>query len=798
MSESTTPTVKSLEERGYYFLLSGEFKKAQEYFNRALDADITRSESHMGLLLCEYQCKDISELVIDYSLCFEDSINFRGALRYADEKKTRLYNNYLQISSVACAGKVLEAFAVRDFLVMEKRIAAYGRFSCADRRIRHIQDFLTAYADDQYITGQMLTLCLYLYEVYSSLGFKIEAEAQVLNDAIMYAVRNSLTECYTFYAGIYLDLILGAKDNEDMSDAVCKFSDPKSTDTRGYDFACSTSEGLDGRGDSPCERFIFLARSLFEKHKKLNAKKVEDILLCYGNAEKCAKDEQEKEKATESKRDFAIKAAAYEKIRDNADGEKIISALIQANPDEAELYFDFILYRTKKLTVMPAEFAESDSCKDYLSRPFKKFDKAQLDLVFDELNFYKNEIEAVYEDCYGGLSDYAEKAVSLDKSGKKEEYASKWKAYEQSFTAAYGSNHAAVCAKLEEVTAKKHDDKSKGESHTAKKSSMQIIFTVILSLLSAFAPLAVAAVTFLKPKMLLDYPSVALFGGAFGIGALIGIIGRIITGSVSKKPAGVFERKKLHSALLKAAPHLHSVFVLAALGLLVYSFIAFPSALGTVKIKNAKQLDYLLNCPTANFVLTEDITLKKNQKITLQFFGGRLDGKGHTVSGMKQDGYFIATNTGTVKNIEFKDYSGKGLCKDNSGEIYDLTFESAEFTSSVVEKNTKTVKDMEFNNCRFAFARETKLNQAFVYSGTGQEQQKTFKTRGCQLSNVPMYVNVQEGLNIRQEPWIYSYSYGVMPYNTRVILKKIGDGWNYVSWNDTEGWCASEYLSYEQ
>lgn len=95
-------TVESLLRRAYLFLEDAEWQTADAYFEKILDVEPENAQAYLGKLLAELQISSISEL----QTCdkeFEESSNWKKALRFADEKlsehianiaKYRMVNGY--------------------------------------------------------------------------------------------------------------------------------------------------------------------------------------------------------------------------------------------------------------------------------------------------------------------------------------------------------------------------------------------------------------------------------------------------------------------------------------------------------------------------------------------------------------------------------------------------------------------------------------------------------------------------------------------------------------------------------
>ena len=82
--------VVNLLKRAALAIESDDFDRAEEFLDKALDADAECSEAYFGLLLCDRCCKNEDEL-IDLAVPVDNDKNFEFALRFAEgDKKERM------------------------------------------------------------------------------------------------------------------------------------------------------------------------------------------------------------------------------------------------------------------------------------------------------------------------------------------------------------------------------------------------------------------------------------------------------------------------------------------------------------------------------------------------------------------------------------------------------------------------------------------------------------------------------------------------------------------------------------
>lgn len=797
MDNLNLPSAGSLKERGYYFLSIGEYKEAALYFNRALDIDINLVDCYLGLLLSDYQCKDVSDLITKYAVDFEDNINFKGALRYADEDAKDSYRVLLYAASLFCHIKVLENLGKGDYYVMRKRIDCYENFSCKEERLSFVHSFI----EDNFFSDNILHLAarvyLYLYDVYGTLPFLSEKNRKEEYQQIPESAKNTVKTYYKSVMDYILNQVIDS-DANDLKEKTDVWCNPFSIYTNGANFNCNTPIGLDGCPNSVSERYIYIAKEIEKNRKSLNVTDFDLISYCYETAEVRSKSEEEKRKALDEKAAFFIRASKIKKNRDKAAAKELLAALIEKEPDNGDFHFSYVLNTTDFLSATPPSFTESEKCKAVLSKGYEEYDGEKVNEVLNELYTVKESFESEYASVYEEAKPFAEKAVALAKDEKCEEYKAKWESFRAEYTARYNENYGSLNSKIEEVTAKNDEDIRLGKNAANKKGSRLILSSALAALLLNLLPAAVAAFIYLKPKAFIEYPVLYIYTGIVLFSVIFAIIAKKIAKKNAGKESGIFERKKSQTKLLRALPHLSSLLSLGVIAFVIFSFIALPSQLGTVKIKNAKQFKYIANCPTASFTLTEDITLKKNSKISLLLFTGKIDGKGHTVSGLKNSSKsFIKLNAGTVKSISFKDMRADSFCESNYGKLTHISFNDCKFTSSVVKANNKTVKNITVNNTSFDFSEKTKRNEIIVKTSSTALDKNSFELNNCQYKGVSMYVSASAGLYLREGPSKYSDAIEIMPQYTTVVMEKEENGWCYVNKNGTLGWCSAEYLDYE-
>jgi len=87
---TTSAPTGALTKRGYFFLEDGDFKSADEYFDKALDENPEDSKAYAGKVLAGLHMKDVAEIDDSFVKLYEDK-NFERAIRFSSgADKTQL------------------------------------------------------------------------------------------------------------------------------------------------------------------------------------------------------------------------------------------------------------------------------------------------------------------------------------------------------------------------------------------------------------------------------------------------------------------------------------------------------------------------------------------------------------------------------------------------------------------------------------------------------------------------------------------------------------------------------------
>jgi len=92
-NEITTPGIAQLLDRASIFLEDGDFKSANEYFDRVLDMEPRNAKAYFGKLLASFEYKKEDDILLQEKP-LDDNSNFQKAIRFADEAYKQKLEGY--------------------------------------------------------------------------------------------------------------------------------------------------------------------------------------------------------------------------------------------------------------------------------------------------------------------------------------------------------------------------------------------------------------------------------------------------------------------------------------------------------------------------------------------------------------------------------------------------------------------------------------------------------------------------------------------------------------------------------
>ena len=185
---TTSAPTGALTKRGYFFLEDGDFKSADEYFDKALDENPEDSKAYAGKVLAGLHMKDIAEIDDSFVKLYEDK-NFERAIRFAsgadraqleDIKENADRKWFVKCLTVGLkkVAKIKEGQEIFDEI---KKLAATGTIEayekivsiCTDARSRRVNgDFTLSLVDSYKRQLDILRLLSSDYEEYTTEDIK--------------------------------------------------------------------------------------------------------------------------------------------------------------------------------------------------------------------------------------------------------------------------------------------------------------------------------------------------------------------------------------------------------------------------------------------------------------------------------------------------------------------------------------------------------------------------------------------------------------------------------------------------
>ena len=650
MPQATVPTVRSLLERGQYFLQQEQFKAAQLYFNRVLDAAPDTHEAHWGLLLCELQCKTTAELYTVNAVPLDAYAHYHDAVKRADPTAAAHYRAVLDASLVACHARVLNYYEADNLFLINEWQQHY-RASAAKNAAFDALHKLGQKGHGLLIFDEALAPAMLAFDrLYDEIDTSLP-EMPALVEQLRQAVRRIYTHT--------------------MSVRLNKLSQEHPADTAKMDTWASPSEdakariGLDSNGNTPNARYIALATAL-EKSAR-STKDYESILYCYDRAAAVA-DSDEAGIAENAKISFCARIAG----KSDATDETLLF-FMQKFPQNGALYSRYVELLTDNFSKPLTAYVTDDAADAFLRKRRDDYtdDKAQ-----DLLHTQKTRMAACekeYADLISAAKPYADKALLLLHDAQT--FEESWQAY----CARIQREREQILARLQErhrkVAQKLAEDRRSGASSAVIKGILATVASYLTVCVSV--PMLLCALYTIKhPLELLGYGLIPTFLFAIGGCIVLFLIKNLITRALKNYRPKKYALPKACTVLLKLAPVLALVFSLACVTTFAYSFFAFPVNAGVIPITSADELVYIKNAPHADFILAENITVEEGTAPKLSFFFGSIDGDGHTLSGVTVDEHVLGVNYGTVQNLTVQApvYADDGtLVRKNRGTLRNVT-----------------------------------------------------------------------------------------------------------------------------
>ncbi len=663
MSEQSAPTAVSLLERGHYFLQEEQFKAADLYFNRVLDAEPNNHAAYWGLLLCAYQCRNTAELYTLNAVPFDDNTHYQHAIEHADEASAAQYRAVLSATLLACHARILEQYEAGNAFLLKEWIAHYQASAAKDPAFAALHKLADKSGKPVRVSDPTTAAKLLAFDrLYDGVDTSPTDVA-----ALVDKLRATVKRLYTAAMTQKLDDL--TRLHPAAHAALDEWAQPATAAAKLLpegDLSAARI-GLDGNGETVSARYVTLAAAL-EKTAHKTDEDCAAILYCYEQSEAHAASDDEHKVAEAAKRAFGDRAVAAEDT--TAD---VILYFIEKFPQNGDYCRRYVAYQTvnygKKLTAYPSDKALSsflDKKRDaYTAATAKEIAQKQLSRIAD--------CEQEYAAHLADITPYADKALSL--LPEPQAFKHEWETYCSRIRKQHEETLAVLRERHQQVVRKQQTDDKAGSAGATSKG----VFAVIASYLAVFlsVPMLLCGIYTLKsPAELLRYPLIPALLIALGACLVLHFIKRAITKKLKKYRPKKYALPKACTVLLGLAPTLSLLFSLVCAATFVYSFLTFPKNVGVIPISTAEELVYIKNAPHADFTLTANIKLKDTPTPKFGGFYGELDGDGHTISGLTVDEYLFRVNRGTIQNLTLKSvkHTDDGtLIRKNNGTLRKLT-----------------------------------------------------------------------------------------------------------------------------
>ncbi len=639
MSEQSAPTAVSLLERGHYFLQEEQFKAADLYFNRVLDAEPNNHAAYWGLLLCAYQCRNTAELYTVNAAPFDNNTHYQHALEHADEASAAGYRAVLGSTLLACHARILEHFEAGNAFLLKEWAAHYKASAAKNPAFEALHKLINKDGKPARLADPTTAATLLafdrLYDGVDTSPDKI--------DKLIDKLRTTVKRLYAAATKQALEDL--ARLHPAKNAALDQWAQPTATALLPEIDLSAARIGLDGNGQTISARYLTLAAALEKTAHKTEAD-CAAILYCYEQAEAHAASDEERKAAEAAKRAYSDRAVAGADVP-----PAVILYFIGKFPQNGDYCRRYVAYQTadygKKLTSYPTDKALSNFLEkkrdDYTVDTAEEMAQKQLSRI--------TECEQEYAAHLADVTPYADKALLL--LAEPQAFKTDWDAYCARIREQHEKTLATLRERHSQVVKKRQADDKAGSSGATSKGVFAVIGAYLAVCLSV--PLLLCALYTLKnPAELLQYPLIPTFLIALGACWILHLIKRGITKKLKNYHPTKYALPKACTVLLKLAPTLSLLFSLACAATFVYSFVTFPKNIGAIPIACVEDFVHIKRAPNANFILTADITVDTETSPQIKRFYGNLNGNGHTITNLTINEYAIKTNHGIIENLTLK------------------------------------------------------------------------------------------------------------------------------------------------
>ncbi len=665
MTEQSAPTIGSLLERGNYFLQEEQFKSADLYFNRVLDAEPHNHAAYWGLLLCDYQCRNEEELYTVSALPFDSNRNYGHAMEYADDTAAAHYRAVLDATLLACHARVLTYYEANNAFLLEQWCEHYRNAENKLPALESVHKTLCKGDTCLPLTDAKALACLLaLDRLYDGI-------AAAETEALIRLLRATVTRLYT---DTMSSLLVDMTRQQPVDTAkLDNWADPASVRLPSVDLT-DVRIGIDGNGDTVAARYLALAAALGQSAPK-TVTACERIFHCYEQAEAHAVSDEQRQAAADAKAAFSDRFIAAADVN-----EQVILFFIEKYPQNGDYHRRYVAFATIDYTKNLLSFPSDKAVTNFLNKNRDNYTAADAEELANKQHKRINDVESDYAAHLADVTPHAEQALALlaDAQGFKQE----WDAYCARLQKQHNDAVAVLRERHQQITQKQQADDKGGSSNALAKGIIATVGAYLAVCLSI--PLLLCGLYTLKnTAALIRYPLIPALLIALAACLVVHFIKRIVVKRLKRYRPKKYALPKACTVLLKIAPTLSLLFTLACAALFVYSFFTYPTNAGVIPITSAEELVYIKHAPHADFVLTADIDLQNAEFPKAFLRTGDLDGDGHTIKNFSVDRHIVKFNYGTISDLKLTavtQTSDEGsLLWRNAGTLRNITVNSLTF-----------------------------------------------------------------------------------------------------------------------
>lgn len=630
---------EALSERAYNFLRAGEYNKAIEYFNKALDTNARLHRAYWGALMAEFNCKNNDELIAS-GVCPENSTNYQCACKYADENTKAEYEAVVRSSMYSCQLHFMRCINNNDITHAVYWANKYNAFSNHSSELSDIHRTLTVSNAFTELRGETAKALLRLLNIYSH---------DKMYSQINKSVTDKTAETYAAYMNRILGFVLSGKEEETQINTVIDLADMWADPMQGgnTDPACL---GADGKPNNPGDRYLYIM-------ERLNAKYVnrEWAEFIYGCGEKALRLGADENKCAE------LKASFIESVLQQANSAEPVEFVISKMPEYWKGYWRYaeLFKNIKPEDEIEPDFHYLNGYESFMSSPYSEAADTDMQnkLLADHAGVIKR-YETLADDRQTALKPWLDKAF-LYAGDKAPALQEDWNTYTDGLRAHCKEREEYYADRLRKIQSRIYNDEAKrNETENKRKNKVKTSGTI----LAAITLVCLLAAAYFAIAALRRYKNPGLFLGESDllytiIAVLLCAAGAYLSARFLRK----FKQRKNTAykystwsvAVMNISKFLTPVVFIGAAVLFIVAEVNFNRSI-TVIVSDLRDILLIESNPRIDYALADDLDLTDVEWKALSSLKGTLDGQGHKITAaVSSEEYLMSTNRGTIKNITF-------------------------------------------------------------------------------------------------------------------------------------------------